>query len=178
MPNQQPIITSTRGRKFVASAAGLLAFLVNADEKILLLAHPKRKGEWEVINGALEGEETVLQGVLREVREEVGAEVQAHPLGVFHAYTFYFDDNVQYMLSLCYVLHYENGAINPGDDMAGSAFQWFSSAEIADPNLKLIVPRDQKWLAQRAVETHRLWQNQTVQLQPALDPTARTKYAL
>src|SRR5688572_13072672 len=98
MPNHQPIITAAHGKRtFACSAAAVLAFIVDAHERILLLAHPKRRGEWEVVNGALEAEETILDGVLREIREEVGPAVQVQPLGTVHAWTFWYDDTVQYM---------------------------------------------------------------------------------
>jgi len=54
MPNQQPAITDVSGkRSFVCSPAAVLGCIVNAEEKILLLSHPRRKGYWEVVNGAL-----------------------------------------------------------------------------------------------------------------------------
>lgn len=65
-----PIITAANGRQFAGFSAAVLAFIVNADEELLLLAHPGRSDRWEVPNGALEAGETVLAGVLREVREE------------------------------------------------------------------------------------------------------------
>ncbi|MEW5868296.1 MAG: NUDIX hydrolase [Chloroflexota bacterium] len=179
MPNQQPVITAADGRrKFACSPAAVLAFIVDAEERLLLLAHPHRKGEWEVINGALNANETILEGVLREVREEAGPAVQARPLGTVHAYTFRYDDNVQYMLTTCYLLIYEGGEILPGDDMQGSQYRWWRLDEIADPQVRLIVPRDQKWLLGRAVELYRLWKDQAVDLQPERDPAARTKYTL
>lgn len=178
MPNQQPVIAAVNGRQFSCSAAAVLAFIVDAEERILLLAHPRRKGEWEVVNGALDASETLLEGVLREVHEEAGPAIQVQPLGTVHAYTFHFDDNVQYMLTICYLLAYQGGEIITGDDMQGSQYRWWRLDEIADPQVKLIVPRDQKWLLERAVELYRLWKDQAVELQPVYDPNARTKYTL
>lgn len=178
MPNQQPIITSVNRRKFPASATGLLAFIIDSEERVLLLAHPKRKGEWEVINGGLDAEETILDGVMREIGEEAGKEIRVQPLGAMHAYTFRFDDNVQYMISICYVLAYESGEVLPGDDMTGSVVKWWRLDEVMNDEVKLIVPRDQKWLLKRAIEVYQLWKDQKVDLQPERDPQARTKYKL
>ena len=95
MPNQQPIITDISGnRRFSCSAAGILVFIVHAEEEILLLSHPKRRGEWEVVIGALEAEESILEGAIRETREEVGEDVRIRPLGTVHAYAFRYDENV------------------------------------------------------------------------------------
>jgi ADP-ribose pyrophosphatase YjhB (NUDIX family) len=179
MHNRQPIIVdAARERTFACFPAAVLAFVVDAEERILLLAHPRRKGEWEVVNGALEAGETLLDEVMREVREEIGDSVRVRPLGTLHAFTFVYDGQVQYMLSLCYLLEHQGGEVRPGDDMRGSAFRWWSLDELADDGVRLIVPRDQKWLAARAIGLYRLWRDQQVDLQPTLDPGGRAKYAL
>ncbi len=151
---------------------------MNEREELLLLSHPRRPGCWEVVNGALEAAETLLDGVLREVREELGAAVRVRPLGVVHAYTFAYDAYAPYMLSLCYLLAYEGGRVVPGDDMAGSQYRWWTLAQVAAEAPRLIVPGDQTWLLARAIELYRLWHTSSVELQPPLDPAARNKYAL
>ena len=114
-----------------------------------------------------------MQGALRETREELGGDVQVRPLGALHASTFHYDESVQYMLSLCYLMAYEGGDVQPGDDMLGSEHRWWSLGELADESVKLIVPPDQKWLVGRAVELYRLWKDQEVMLYPGLDPSSR-----
>ena len=170
MPNQQPVIAATSGRQFAASAAAVLVFIVDSQERILLLSHPRRlAGTWVVVNGALEREETVLAGALREMREEVGAEIAVRPLGTVHAFTFRYDDSVQYMISICYLFAYEGGPVLPGDDLTGAAFRWWSLDELADERVRIGVPRDQKWLLRRAVELYRLWRDQAVPLEAGID---------
>jgi len=177
MPNLQPEITDSSGRrKFACSAAGLLVFILDEEERILLLSHPERKGEWEVVNGALEADETILEGALRETREEVGKDIRVRPLGIVHAYTFRYDDNVQYMISLCYLMAYEGGPICPGDDMQGSDFKWWNVDTLADDRVRILVPRDQKWIIGRAIELFRLWKDQEQDLQPEQSPNAGNKY--
>ena len=178
MPNQQPTITDARGkRQFAASAAAVLGFVVNPEERILLLAHPKRAGMWEVINGALDAAETVLDGALREVHEEAGAQLELRPLGIVHAYTFRYDDNVQYMISLCYLFAYEGGPVEPGDDMAGSAIHWASVDEIESGALSIYVPEHSPWLFRRAVELYRLWHaHPPLALQPPFTVMKQPKY--
>ena len=174
----QPNMVTLTGSRFACSTAAVLAYLVNEDEQLLMLSHPKRKGWWEVVNGALEAEESVLDGVLREVREEAGELVRARPLGAIHIETFHYDRNVPYMLSLSYLLAYEGGEVRPGDDMAGSEFRWWSLDEVLAEGFPLIVP-PQKWVVQRAVELYRLWRERPVgalQLQPVLGSDTRSKY--
>ncbi len=133
-----------------------------------MLAHPKRGGGWEVINGALEANETVLEGALRETREEAGEPLRVRPLGTAHVSTFHYDDNVRYMLSISYVMAYEGGEVVPGDDMTGSLHRWWSADELMSERAKIIVPPDGLWLIKRAIELYRLWRGQTVELQPPL----------
>lgn len=179
MPNQQPHLTTADGkRKFACSAVAVSVFIVNEEEEILLLAHPQRKGGWEVVNGALEAGETVLAGALRETGEEAGPDVRVRPLGTVHVSTFHIDQKVQYMINVSYLMAYEGGQVQPGDDMRGSQFRWWSLAELADDRVRIIVPPGQKWLLKRAVELYRLWKEQTVELQPKLKLITRNKYTL
>jgi 8-oxo-dGTP pyrophosphatase MutT (NUDIX family) len=171
MPRQQPCITTADGRRrFACSPVAILVFIVNEKEEVLLLAHPKRGGSREVVNGALEARETVVEGALRETREEAGEEVQVRPLGTVHIWTFHYDEKVQYMLSVGYLMAYEGGRIQPGDDMAGSRYKWWGFDDLADEKVKLLVPSDGKWLLERAVELHRMWIGREIELQPELVP--------
>ena len=89
VPQQQPFMTDAQGRHFACSAVAVQAIIFNADERLLLLSSPTRNrtGEWQTISGSLEAAETVLNGVLREVSEEVGPQVQVRSLGVVHTLT-------------------------------------------------------------------------------------------
>ena len=168
MPGLQPFITNTKEtRRFACSAVALQAIVVRADEKTLLLSSPRRNpdGAWQVVSGALEAGETVLEGTLREVREELGNDVRVRPLGTVHAQTFHYDENVQYMIAIYYLLAYEGGEIQPGDDMLGSQYRWWKVDELSHDNVKIVVPPGQKWILKRAVELYRLWKEQTCELQ-------------
>jgi ADP-ribose pyrophosphatase YjhB (NUDIX family) len=149
------------------------AILVNEREEILLLSHPIRNpgGQWQVVSGALEAEETVLDGTLREVREELGPAVQVRPISLVHAETFHYDASVRYMIGIYYLLAYEGGPVTPGDDMAGSRYRWWPLDELANPEIKLQIPPDQKWLMRRAVDLYRLWRDETVLLEPLAHQT-------
>jgi len=167
MPSQQPYITTANGRRrFACSPVAILVFIVNEQEEVLLLAHPKRGGSWEVVNGALEAGETLVEGALRETREEAGEEVRVRPLGTVHISTFHYDENVRYMLSVGYLMAYEGGKIQPGADMAGSRYKWWGSQDLA--KVEMLIPPDGKWLIERAVELYRMWRGREVELQPEL----------
>lgn len=168
MSTNQPVILSQKERPFAASAIALQAIIVNDQEKILLLNSPIRNQGWQTISGGLEAEETILDGVLREIAEEAGAEVRVRQLGVIHAQTFHYDENVRYMVGIYYLLAYESGKIVPGDDMAGSAYRWWSLDELEYKSLHLhptVIP----WLLRRAIDLYRLWKNDPQRpLQPTL----------
>ena len=168
MPNQQPIVIDVSARRqFACSAVALQAVIVSPEETILMLSSPSRNqdGAWQVVSGALEAEETILEGILRETREELGSDIRVRPLGPVHIQTFKYDDNVQYMIGIYYLLAYEGGEVHPGDDMRDSQFRWWGIAELADEAVKIHVPPGQKWILKRAIELHRLWKDQTVELQ-------------
>jgi 8-oxo-dGTP diphosphatase len=172
MLQQQPFMTSIRGkRRFACSAVAVQAIIVNTDERLLLLSSPvkNRPGEWQVVSGGLEAAETVLDGTLREVKEEAGAQVQVRPLGVVHVQTFHYDVQVPYMIGIYYLLAYEGGKIEPGDDMRDSDYRWWSLEELAASQV-LFHPSTHLWMLQRAVALYRYWKEQPpVSLQPALE---------
>ena len=158
MSSTQPVIFTQQKRPFATSAIALQAIIVNEDGRVLLLNSPTRNQGWQVISGALEAGETILDGTLREVREEVG-NAQVRPLGVVHSQTFHYDEAVPFMVGIYYLLAYEGGKIVPGDDMSGSAFRWWSLDELTQDHLHLH-PSTIPWMLRRAVDLYRLWQNE------------------
>jgi ADP-ribose pyrophosphatase YjhB (NUDIX family) len=173
MPTPQPFLTNAQGtRRFACSAVAVQAIIVNADERLLLLSSPTRNrpGEWQIISGALEAAETVLAGVLREVREEAGPQVQVRPLGVVHTHTFHFDAQVPYMIGVYYLLAYAGGEVQPGDDMRDAHYRWWSLEELTTTHIRFHASTH-LWMLQRAVALYRLWKDQpVVPLQPDLEP--------
>ena len=152
-----------------------MAFILNEKEEILLMAHPEQHGGWQVVNGAMEAGETVLEAVLRETQEEAGSDLKVRPLGTVHISTFHYDERVRYMLSIAYLLAYEGGEIQPGDDMQGSAHRWWSLEELASPEVEVIIPPGGKWLMGRAIDLYRLWKMDDGAYQPGFDLTVRGK---
>ncbi len=57
------------------------------------------------------------------------------------------------MIDVCYLLAHEGGKIEPGDDIVGAEYRWWTAAELTDPQVLISVPRDQKWLL-RAIELY------------------------
>lgn len=159
--NKPTITTATGNRAFACSPVAVQAIIINQKEEILLLSSPTRNrdGGWQVISGGLEDGETALAGVLREVKEEAGPEIQVRPLGVVDIQTFHYDEKVRYMIGLYYLLAYEGGEVQPGDDMADSAYRWWPLTALADEQIRLAIPPDKKWVLNRAVQLYRLWKD-------------------
>lgn len=152
------VVESAAGRAFATSPAAVVVPIVNAREQLLLLEHPRRSGWWEPVNGAVEAGETLLGAALREVREEVGAEVRVRPLGVVHAATFAYDALIERVISVTYLMAHEGGEPIPGDDMRGSRVTWATCDETDSQALRLVPPLDQAWLRRRTIELFRLWE--------------------
>lgn len=146
------------GRQFDTFPAAVLCYLVRPYGRFLLLAHPDRSGV-EVVSGAVEAGETPRDAALRELREECGPSLVAHPLGVFHAGSFAYDALNPNLISLHWLFGYERGAVVPADDMRGASVFWLNCNEIADQTL--IVPQPvagrPDWLFRRAWSVYPDW---------------------
>lgn len=167
----QPIIYSgpPRHRSFITTPIALQAIIVNKQEEFLLLNSPTRRQGWQVVSGAIEAGETILAGTLREVGEELGEGIQVRPLGIVHAETFHYDDQVRFMASTYYLMAYEGGEIVPGDDMIGSEFRWWSLEALNEEGL-LFHASLKLWLMHRSLDLFRLWRDEAeLPLQPLLD---------
>jgi len=84
-------------------------------------------------------------------------------------------DGTVAMLSVAYLLAFEGGEIQPGDDMEGSEYRWWSLDEMASEDVELIIPPDEIWLLARAVDLYRLWKQEDAADQPGFDLSNRGK---
>jgi ADP-ribose pyrophosphatase YjhB (NUDIX family) len=157
-PVRLPTARDKSGRVFTCFPVGILIFVVNEAESVLLLSHPDRREKWEIIKGGLEAGETIVEAALRETREELGSDVRVRPLGTVHAVKGRPDDDVE-SIGLFYLMAYEGGGIQPGDDMLGSQFRWWRLEELMDERVRVIVPSE-RWIIKRAIEMHRLWKEE------------------
>lgn len=165
-PAPRPRLVSADGRRtFAYFPAAVLVYVVDDGGRVLLLSDRDSEA-WEVVSGALEADETVLDGALREAREELGSAVRLRPLGPVHVASIHYDAKIRDMIDIGYLFAYEGGEIVPGDDAAGFAFRWWTLDELAKDDVRVVVPHDQKWLFPRAVELHRLWRDTDHPMQP------------
>jgi 8-oxo-dGTP pyrophosphatase MutT (NUDIX family) len=161
-PAQEVVAAS--GRRFATAPAAVMVFVVDSEDRVLVLRHPI-DGYVEVVNGAVEANETILQAARRELREEAGPDVRARFLGVFHAHTYRYDERVPNMTDLMFVARYEGGEVVAGDDVAGSTPTWIAAEVLADGAAGETIP-SQGWLFTAAAEAARAWHDRDVDLDP------------
>ena len=165
----QPTIVSKNGRSFPAYAVALQAIIINENEEILLLNSLRRNQGWQIVSGGLDADETILDGTLREVGEEVGKDARVRPLGLVHTHSFHYDTNVRFMVGTYYLFAFEDGTITPGDDMVGSEVRWWTIPEL-ETEKPILHPSTHLWMLKRAVALYRLWKDEGErQLQPNLE---------
>ena len=133
-------VTAISGRTFATFPVAILAFVINQKEEFLFLKPPAETG-WEIPSGGLEAGESPLQGLDRELHEELGAAFKHSVLGPVHATLFRYDDRVTNMLSLGFAVQHLDGDIVPGDDMAGAQCLWLTIEEIRNRG-DIAVPDD------------------------------------
>jgi len=155
-----PTITAGSGRIYATFPAAVVAVVVSAREELLLLEHPRRRGFWEPVNGAVEHGETLLEAALREVREEAGAMLRVRPLSVVHASTFAYDARLQRVISVVFLMAHEGGTPVPGGDMTGSRVRWASFEQVESERLRLLPPLDRAWLRERSLQLFRRYRGE------------------
>ena len=153
LPIAGPIGVAGNGRQFSCYAVGVDVYLIDAQERFLLLRHPETRN-YEVVNGGVEAGESLAEAALREVGEEAGPAVEARLLAPFDAGTHvYFG---MPLISVGYVAEYVRGEVVPGDDMAGSDVLWATADEIEAQGLHLGIPEESEAF-RRALDVARLW---------------------
>jgi ADP-ribose pyrophosphatase YjhB (NUDIX family) len=166
LSSNQPEIAAANGRRFAAFAAAVLVFVIDRDERFLLLRSP-RQPPWQIVNGGVEAGETLVEAARREVAEEAGPDLAIRLLGTVHVNSFRYDAVVTRMISTFWVAEHLGGDAVGGDDMAGSEVAWLTLEEVAALEREPGLIPEETWLFGRALELFRLWRDRDdVELQP------------
>ena len=164
--DNRPVTRSDQiSREFACFPAAVLGFVIDRHKRLLMLSHPEEPVRWEVISGALEHGETVVDGTLREITEEAGPGLDLTPLGCFHVESFTLTDDLPPLISVHYLFACNGGEAIPGSDMANCRAAWFTEAEILALGESIVIPRFQPWLFTRAFRCFTDWRDDTPQLQ-------------
>lgn len=115
---------------------GLGAVVVGPNGVLLIKrGKPPRMGAWSLPGGAQDLGETVKEGLIREVKEETGLDVQIlEIIDVVDSINRDPDGRPQYhytLIDACVIV--TGGTLQPGSDAMDA--KWFSMAEIVELNL-------------------------------------------
>ena len=164
-------IQSANGKRtFSCFPGAVMVFHINDSEEFLMLT--SGNDVWEVVSGALEDNESILEGAVRESLEELGSGIRVFPLGVVHALSFGYDETIRNMISILYVMRFDGGPIVPGDDMLGAEYRWWNLDQVSENINKISKPDKQLWLFQRALDLFRLYRDETPDLEYSTHPVS------
>jgi 8-oxo-dGTP diphosphatase len=103
---------------YSVSVAGVV---VDGDGRALLVQR-RENGRWEPPGGILEADETISEGLRREVREETGLEIAPGPL------TGVYQNLRAHVIALAFRCERISGTLTANDE--ASAFRWATADEI------------------------------------------------
>jgi len=131
------MVLEVSDRSYPAHPLVGVAGIVYREGYVLMIRRGKApgKGEWNIPGGLVEVGETLLDAVVREVREETGLEVEVQTLLTVSDRII--RDNagsVQYhYVLLDYLCRVLGGTLNPGSDAADA--RWMTSRRLAEIDL-------------------------------------------
>lgn len=123
------------------------AVVLDEEDRVLMTLR-RDFGEWAVVSGILDPGEEPAVGVIREIREEVGIEVELIRVGcidVTPLMTFPNQDQAQF-LDVCFLARHVSGVARVADE-ENSEVRWFGVSELPSPIRTSSVLRIEKTLA-------------------------------
>lgn len=97
--------------------------------KVLLIKrrHMPEKGKWAIPGGRIEDDETVEECLRREMKEEIGVDVD--PIKLFGVYSKP-ERDPRHIISLVYIVKRKGGELRAGSDAA--ELQWFDLSNLPE----------------------------------------------
>lgn len=103
-------------------SVAVAGIIIDSQHRVLLLRRPEN-GRWEPPGGVLELDETITDGVRREVREETGLSVEPERL------TGVYKNMARGIVALTFRCRLLGGALTPNPEAAG--FAWVAADDVA-----------------------------------------------
>lgn len=121
----------------IVASGGLI---INSEDKILLVKNP-RKG-WEYPGGIIEPGETLPQGLIREIKEETGVDVEIINVVGIYSNTkkkkgYNEVEEVPTIVTIDFICKYISGELRTSDESV--EVKWFSKEEA----IKVVNPKQQ-----------------------------------
>lgn len=123
------------GREMFENLNTTASALIFQDDKLLLVrrAFEPQKGKWDIPGGFCEYTEHPEESCRREMKEELGVEVELLGLqGVYAPTSYVYQGDEQWNCDLFYNARIISGEITPMDDVADYA--WFSLDQLPAPD--------------------------------------------
>ncbi len=144
MATRAPSVADRRKpRRFDCAPFAVYVVLFDHADRVLLLRAPGNEA-FEVISGAVEAGENLVDAAKRELREEAGNLEVSEPV-CFAADKVTYDSLLPSLISVGFACRYRSGDLVPGDDMAGSEFRWCAADEAA--STPVFIPSITDWYA-------------------------------
>ncbi len=130
------------------------AFIVR-DDKLLILRRSENEtflpGAWEVPGGGIDRDEAIVEGLIRETKEEAGLDISSQKLFGFFEYTDGYDQKTVNLNFICKLLDDSQRPDVSQGEMESAA--WVGSADLKDYGFTSDVMRDACIEALRLVKT-------------------------
>ena len=118
-------ICANQHHNYVDAVPAGIAYVLKGDQVLFgVRSTPPNPGKLNIPGGFLEIGETAEQAALREIKEELGIDVEL--IDYLGSYATHYVEGNQRVLNIVYIARYESGEITPGDDMNGGEPVWRS----------------------------------------------------
>ena len=120
------------GRSWYPSSSPTAGCVIVDDGRALITkrARDPEKGRFDIPGGFLRAGEDVLDGLRREIREELGVEVEVGFGDFVHAFPHVYGDEGDYVLALGFLARIVSGEPKAADDV--DEIRWVSLDELDD----------------------------------------------
>lgn len=118
------------GRHWYQNMAPTAGAAIVRDGKVLITkrAFEPEKGRYDIPGGFLHITEHPIDGLKREVREELGVEIDASMDDVVQMIPHPYGDDGEWVLAIGFRARLVSGDLRPGDDV--ESFEWVSAEEL------------------------------------------------
>ncbi len=135
-PNDQYIECTNCGYRFFINPAPCNAAIIENENGEILLVERKfdpKKGYWDVPGGFIQADESLEESTKREIREELGVDMQINKIIGVYEDTYLFQDIIVPTLGVIVSAKIVKGTLQPSDDI--TSFKFFPKKDVLKQKL-------------------------------------------